>query len=57
MANPEFLDAWGTVWSKLYRTEIVKGNNLDLSILVFWNNEDSLFNIHTVIMRNICFTE
>ncbi|MGO4496773.1 glycosyltransferase [Paenibacillus sp. 2RAB27] len=47
MANPEYLDAWGTVWSKLYRTELVKGNNLNfIDLNVVGTNEDSLFNIH-----------
>ncbi|WP_216829046.1 glycosyltransferase [Alkalihalobacterium elongatum] len=46
VANPELLDAWGTVWSKLYRTEIIKANNLTFTDLnVIGTNEDSLFNI------------
>ncbi|TVY05645.1 glycosyltransferase [Paenibacillus cremeus] len=48
ISNPELLDAWGTVWSKLYRSEIIKENGVqfvDLSIV--GTNEDSLFNIHT----------
>ncbi len=24
VGNPELLDAWGTVWSKLYKTELIK---------------------------------
>ncbi|PJW13251.1 glycosyl transferase family 2 [Geobacillus sp. Manikaran-105] len=47
MRNPELLDAWGTVWSKLYRSEIIKENGLrfvDLSEI--GTNEDSLFNIN-----------
>jgi glycosyltransferase EpsH len=48
IANPEFLDAWGTVWSKLYRSEIIKKNGLGfVDLLVVGTNEDSLFNIHT----------
>lgn len=46
MGNPEFLDAWGTVWSKLYRSEVIKENAIqfvDLSYI--GTNEDSLFNI------------
>ncbi|HGH7181627.1 glycosyltransferase family 2 protein [Bacillus luti] len=47
IANPEFLDAWGTVWSKLYRTEILKNNNVNFTDLnVIGTNEDSLFNIY-----------
>lgn len=47
VANPEYLDAWGTVWSKLYRTSLLKDNKVkfkDLSII--GSNEDTLFNIH-----------
>lgn len=47
VANPEFLDAWGTVWSKLYRASLLKENEVkfkDLSII--GSNEDTLFNIH-----------
>lgn len=47
LASPEYLDAWGTVWSKLYRSELIKNNDVqfvDLSIV--GSNEDSLFNIH-----------
>jgi glycosyltransferase involved in cell wall biosynthesis len=48
IANPEFLDAWGTVWSKLYRSEIIKDNGLGfIDLKVVGTNEDSLFNIHT----------
>ncbi|KIL35394.1 glycosyl transferase family 2 [Cohnella kolymensis] len=48
IANPEFLDAWGTVWSKLYRTELIKYNELEfIDLAVVGTNEDSLFNIHS----------
>lgn len=46
IANPELLDAWGTVWSKLYKAEIIKENNIlfhDLKEI--GSNEDTLFNI------------
>ena len=46
LANPELLDAWGTVWSKLYKTELIKENEIwftDLSKI--GTNEDTLFNI------------
>lgn len=47
--NPELLDAWGTVWSKLYRAELLITNNVlftDLSVI--GTNEDSLFNIQAL---------
>jgi glycosyltransferase EpsH len=47
--NPEYLDAWGTVWSKLYRTSVIKNNNVrfvDLNIV--GSNEDSLFNMQVM---------
>lgn len=47
LAGPEFLDAWGTVWSKLYRAELLKEHGfsfMDLSVI--GSNEDTLFNIH-----------
>jgi len=47
IANPELLDAWGTVWSKLYRAEIIKNNNLQfVDLREIGSNEDTLFNIH-----------
>jgi len=47
LANPEYLDAWGTVWSKIYRAELIKANNLQfVDLSVVGSNEDSLFNIH-----------
>jgi glycosyltransferase EpsH len=49
VANPEYLDAWGTVWSKLYRTEMIKRNQLQfIDLNVVGTNEDSLFNIHAL---------
>lgn len=45
-ATPEMLDAWGTVWSKLYRTTLIKENNISFtSLKKIGTNEDSLFNI------------
>lgn len=47
IADPELLDAWGTVWCKLYRAELMKDNEVhfvDLSKI--GSNEDTLFNIH-----------
>ncbi|RCW42735.1 glycosyltransferase family 2 protein [Paenibacillus prosopidis] len=47
LANPEYLDAWGTVWSKLYRAELLKDNHLKfMDLNVIGSNEDTLFNIH-----------
>lgn len=47
MANPEFLDAWGTVWTKLYRAEIIKDNHIEFTDLKeIGTNEDLLFNIY-----------
>ncbi|TLS35784.1 glycosyltransferase [Pseudalkalibacillus caeni] len=46
VANPDLLDSWGTVWSKLYKADLIKENNIrfeDLSNI--GTNEDSLFNI------------
>jgi glycosyltransferase involved in cell wall biosynthesis len=46
ISNPELLDAWGTVWSKLYRAELIKSNDLQFVDLdQIGTNEDSLFNI------------
>lgn len=53
VANPELLDAWGTVWSKLYRAEIIKDNSLKfIDLKRIGTNEDSLFNIHTCYYAN-----
>ncbi|MBD3842858.1 MAG: glycosyltransferase family 2 protein [Campylobacterales bacterium] len=53
VANPEMLDAWGTVWSKIYKTSLIKENAItftDLSII--GTNEDTLFNIQTCYFVN-----
>lgn len=45
-ASPEHLDAWGTVWSKLYRAELLSKSGIafeDLSVI--GSNEDTLFNV------------
>lgn len=53
VANPEYLDAWGTVWSKLYRSELLKDNHLKfLDLSVIGSNEDTLFNIHAFYYAN-----
>lgn len=47
VGNPELLDAWGTVWSKLYKAELIKKNGLSFRDLTeIGTNEDTLFNIH-----------
>ncbi|WP_078545742.1 glycosyltransferase [Litchfieldia alkalitelluris] len=49
IAKPEFLDAWGTVWSKIYKSEIIQNNHLTFKDLQeIGSNEDSLFNIEAV---------
>lgn len=46
IANPELLDAWGTVWTKLYRAELLKENEIRFTNLSeIGTNEDLLFNI------------
>ena len=51
--NPEFLDAWGTVWSKLYRADLLKENNLEFTDLKrIGTNEDTLFNIQAFYYAN-----
>ncbi len=43
-ARPENLDAWGTVWSKLYRAELLRDIRFtDLALI--GSNEDTLFNL------------
>lgn len=47
LAMPDYLDAWGTVWSKLYRASLIKENGLQFVDLdLIGSNEDTLFNIH-----------
>ncbi|GGD73367.1 glycosyltransferase [Paenibacillus nasutitermitis] len=46
LAEPDYLDAWGTVWSKLYRSTLLKENNLHfVDLQIVGTNEDTLFNI------------
>ena len=53
VANPELLDAWGTVWSKLYRADMIKEKKINfIDLNVIGTNEDSLFNIHTCYYAN-----
>lgn len=46
LANPENTDALVTAWGKLYRTEIIKENNLGFVDTKIIGTEDLLFNIH-----------
>lgn len=47
MGNPELLDAWGTVWSKIYRADLVRKHGLEfVDLNKVGTNEDSLFNIY-----------
>ncbi|WP_338789102.1 glycosyltransferase [Metabacillus sp. FJAT-53654] len=47
VATPELLDAWGTVWSKLYRAELINKNTIQfIDLSEIGSNEDTLFNIH-----------
>ncbi|RKL66433.1 glycosyl transferase family 2 [Salipaludibacillus neizhouensis] len=47
ISNPEYLDAWGTVWTKLYRSEVIQDNDITFTDLnAIGTNEDSLFNIN-----------
>ena len=53
IANPELLDAWGTVWSKIYRASLIKDNSFWFTDLTeIGTNEDSLFNIKALYYAN-----
>jgi len=53
LANPEYLDAWGTVWSKIYRASLLKDYQIQfVDLSVVGSNEDSLFNIHAFYHAN-----
>ncbi|MDF2903479.1 MAG: glycosyltransferase, partial [Bacillus sp. (in: firmicutes)] len=53
VANPELLDAWGTVWSKIYKTDLLKNNELSfIDLKEIGTNEDSLFNIEAFYYSN-----
>ena len=48
LSNPEMLDALGTVWGKLYRTDILKENKINfVDLKEIGSAEDTLFNIFT----------
>lgn len=47
LINPEGLDSLGTVWGKLYKSEIIKDNQIEfLDLKLIGSNEDSFFNIN-----------
>ncbi|ANE46259.1 glycosyl transferase family 2 [Paenibacillus swuensis] len=49
VAQPEMLDAWGTVWTKLYRGDLLRRHRLQFTDLqLIGSNEDTLFNIQAV---------
>lgn len=53
IGSPQLLDAWGTVWSKLYRAEVIKSNHLQfVDLKQIGTNEDSLFNIQAIYYSN-----
>lgn len=53
VGSPELLDAWGTVWSKLYRAKLIRDNNITFTDLhEIGTNEDSLFNIEVLYYSN-----
>lgn len=46
VASPEHLDAWGTVWSKLYRSKLLRDAQCSFTDLkLIGSNEDTLFNL------------
>lgn len=48
LCNPEYLDALGTVWAKLYRSDVIKDNDIEFTDLKeIGSAEDTLFNIYT----------
>lgn len=47
LREPAYLDAWGPIWSKLYRTALIKEHGIRfVDLKEIGSNEDSLFNIH-----------
>ncbi len=55
--NPELLDSWGTVWSKLYKANLILENKIVFTDLhEIGTNEDSLFNIEVMYLsQNFVF--
>jgi glycosyltransferase involved in cell wall biosynthesis len=53
VGNPELLDAWGTVWCKLYQVKLLKENKVFFKDLKeIGTNEDTLFNIYAFYYAN-----
>lgn len=53
LSNPEYLDALGTVWGKLYKTDLIKRNNLKfVDLNEIGSAEDVLFNIYYMYQAN-----
>lgn len=49
LATPEYLDALGTVWAKIYKTSILKEKNLSfVDLNEIGSGEDTLFNIYVL---------
>ena len=49
ISTPEYLDALGTVWAKMYKTSILKEKNLSfVDLSEIGSGEDTLFNIHVL---------
>ena len=47
LSNPEYIDALGTVWAKMYKTSILKENSLKfIDLKEIGTGEDILFNIY-----------
>lgn len=48
LRNPEYVDALGTAWAKLYRHDVIKDNNIKfIDSKKIGPSEDTLFNIYT----------
>ena len=55
IGNPELLDAWGPVWSKMYKRDLIINNALTFTDLKeIGTNEDSLFNISVFSCATSC---
>ncbi|MCD7033138.1 glycosyltransferase [Metabacillus sp. GX 13764] len=56
VANPELLDAWGTVWSKIYRRSLLKENEIRfIDLKEIGTNEDTLFNLYSFSHANAAY--
>ena len=55
IANPELLDAWGPVWSKMYKRDLLINNAISFTDLKeIGTNEDSLFNMEAIYYSESC---